>query len=164
MLELDIFFQRRSRRYNKAEIRIGYTTTFWYLKGKTEINRKLSQDRGQLMKNNTLQKPLVYSALVLILFSTLVYLIAGSHEATTFGALQSSFTLVVLGILRTIQWLVAMLIALTACLAFLFALFLGAVSIFDRETAAQMYGSLKNNLLDAVLPCTGQCCPCSSVH
>lgn len=116
------------------------------------------------MKNNTLRKPLVYSALILILFSTLFYLIAGSPEATTFAAVKSSFAMIVLGLFRTIQWLFAMLLALTACLAFLFALFLGAVSIFDREIAAQMYRSLKTGLLDAVLPSAGQCCTCTSAQ
>ena len=112
------------------------------------------------MKHNTLLKPLIYSALVLILFSTLFYLVASSSETTTFGAVQSSCVMIVLGIFRSIQWLIAMLVALTACLAFLFTLFLGAVSLFDREIAAQMYQDLKSNLLNTLLP--GQCCTCTS--
>ena len=111
------------------------------------------------MKNNTLLQPLVYSALILILFSTLFYLVASSPETTTFAALQNSFLMI---IFRAIQWLIAMLIALGACLAFLFAIFLGAVSLFDREVAAQMYQGLKNNLLNTLTP--GQCCTCTSAQ
>ena len=114
------------------------------------------------MKNNTLLQPLVYSALILILFSTLFYLVASSPETTTFAALQNSFLMIIVGIFRAIQWLIAMLIALGACLAFLFAIFLGAVSLFDREVAAQMYQGLKNNLLNTLTP--GQCCTCTSAQ
>ena len=114
------------------------------------------------MINNTLQKPVVYAALILTLFSTLFYLIASSPETTTFAALQNSFILIVVGIFRTIQWLIAMLIALMACLTFLFAIFLGAVSLFDRKVAVHMYQGLKKNLLNALLP--GQCCTCASAQ
>ena len=114
------------------------------------------------MNNNTLLKPLVSSALILMLFSTLFYLIASSPETTTFAALQSSIVMMIVGIFRTIQWLIAMTIAMIFCLAFLFALFLGAVSLFDRAIAAHMYQGLKNNLLNALLP--GQCCTCASVQ
>ena len=112
------------------------------------------------MRNNTLLKPLIHSALILILLSTLFYMIASSPEATACGAIKSSFIIIVISFFSTIQWLTGMLIALIACLAFLFAIFLGAVAIFDLEIAAQMYRSLKTGLLDSVHPLIGQCCTC----
>ncbi|CAK8725021.1 hypothetical protein KKHLCK_15655 [Candidatus Electrothrix laxa] len=93
------------------------------------------------MKNNMLTKPLIQSMLILVLPSLLLYLIASNPEATVW----SSFGLIVIGILRTIQWVIAMTIALLACLAFLFALFFGAVALFDREVSAKMFGNLKQS-------------------
>ncbi|MDU9047532.1 MAG: hypothetical protein Q3M30_01690 [Candidatus Electrothrix sp. Rat3] len=106
------------------------------------------------MKNNMLQKPLILSVLILSLLSTLIYLIAGNPEATVW----SSFGLIIMGILRTIQWIIAMALALLVCLAFLFALFFGAVALFDRNTSAKMFHNLKAFLLSGLLPFTGQCC------
>ncbi|MDU9047533.1 MAG: hypothetical protein Q3M30_01695 [Candidatus Electrothrix sp. Rat3] len=91
------------------------------------------------MKNNMLVKPLIQSMLILAFPSLLLYLIAGNPEATVW----SSLDLIVIGILRTIQWIIAMSLALLVCLAFLFALFFGAVALFDREVSAKMFGNLK---------------------
>jgi len=106
------------------------------------------------MKNNMLQKPLILSVLILTLLSTLIYLIAGNPEATVW----SSFGLIIMGIFRTIQWIIAMTLALLVCLAFLFAVFFGAVALFDRNTSAKMFHNLKAFLLSGLLPFTGQCC------
>ncbi|MCI5139316.1 MAG: hypothetical protein D3922_13105 [Candidatus Electrothrix sp. AR1] len=92
------------------------------------------------MKNNMLVKPLIQSMPVLALPSLLLYLIAGSPEATAW----SSLGMIVLGGLRTLQWIIAMALALIVCLAFLFAIFFGAVALFDREVSARMYGNLKH--------------------
>ncbi|MCI5124294.1 MAG: hypothetical protein D3925_07415 [Candidatus Electrothrix sp. AR5] len=92
------------------------------------------------MENNMLKKPLIQSALILALPSLLLYLIASSPEATVW----SSLGMIALGGLRTIQWIIAMALALLICLAFLFAIFFGAVALFDRETSARMYGNLKH--------------------
>ncbi|RWX51627.1 hypothetical protein VU01_11053 [Candidatus Electrothrix marina] len=110
------------------------------------------------MKNNMLQKPLILSVLILTLLSTLIYLIAGNPEATVW----SSFGLIIMGIFRTIQWIIAMTLALLVCLAFLFAVFFGAVALFDRNTSAKMFHNLKAFLLSGLLPFTGQCC-CSNI-
>ena len=106
------------------------------------------------MKNNTLLKPLSYSAIVLALFSLLLYLIAGSPEATVW----STFGLIIMGTLRTMQWIIAMTLALIVCLAFLFAIFFGAVALFDRETSAKMYRNLKTLLFSWLPSFTEQCC------
>ncbi|WPD22798.1 MAG: hypothetical protein SD837_21760 [Candidatus Electrothrix scaldis] len=110
------------------------------------------------MKNKTLLKPLLYSVLILILLGTMVYQIAGNPEASVFNSLASAIGILFMGIVRTIQWLFAMLIALAVCLAFLFALFLGAIALFDKVIAAQMYQNLKSTLLGATAPFTGACC------
>ncbi|MGB5685897.1 MAG: hypothetical protein WBM35_08800 [Candidatus Electrothrix sp.] len=111
------------------------------------------------MKNNTLLKPLINSVIVLALFSMLMYLITGSPEAT----IWSSFGMIVMGVLRTLQWIIAMLLALLVCLAFLFAIFFGAVALFDREISSKMYGNLKTLLLSGLASFTGQCC-CTSAQ
>ena len=109
------------------------------------------------MKNNMLKKPLISSVLILALLSTLLYLLAGNPEATVW----SSLGVMIRGILRSVQWLIAMLLALIACLAFLFAVFFGAVALFDRETAARMYQNFKTVLMTWTSACTGACTvPC----
>ncbi len=85
-------------------------------------------------------KPLIQSMLVLALPSLLLYLIASNPEATAW----SSLGMIVMGGLRTLQWIIAMALALLVCLAFLFAIFFGAVALFDRQVSARMYGNLKH--------------------
>ncbi|MCI5140675.1 MAG: hypothetical protein D3909_02890, partial [Candidatus Electrothrix sp. ATG1] len=119
-----------------------------------KITRYSARKKEGHMKNNTLLKPLTYSALILLLLSTLLYLTGDHPEATVW----SSMGLILLGILRTVQWLIAMALALLACLAFLFALFLGAVALFNREVSAQMYHNLKTTLLSSLIPLTEKCC------
>jgi hypothetical protein len=111
------------------------------------------------MKKNMLSKPISYSILVLALFSLLLYLIAGNPEATVW----SSLGVIIMGVLRTIQWIIAMALALLACLAFLFTIFFGAVALFDRNTSAKMYGNLKTLLLSWFPSFTEQCC-CTSAQ
>ena len=111
------------------------------------------------MKNNILIKPISYSIIILALFSLLLYLTAGGPEATVW----SSLGMIVTGILRTIQWVIAMLLALLVCLAFLFAVFFGAVALFNRDTSAEMYRNLKILLFSWLLPSAGECC-CTSVQ
>ncbi|WP_339136339.1 MAG: hypothetical protein WGN25_00415 [Candidatus Electrothrix sp. GW3-4] len=110
------------------------------------------------MKTNTLFKPFILSVLILVSFSTLLYLITGSPEASTCGAVMSSLGMIVLGILRAIQWIIAMTVALLFCLAFLIALFLGAIALSNRNAAAKMYGSLKTLLLSWLPSFSGRCC------
>jgi predicted nucleic acid-binding Zn-ribbon protein len=111
------------------------------------------------MKNNILLKPLILSVLVLSSFSLLIYLIVGSPEAS----LWSSLGTILVGIFRTIQWLLAMTLALAVCLAFLCAVFFGAVALFDRKVAAKMFQGLQESLPDWVpsLP-EGCCTSCAS--
>ncbi|CAK8725019.1 hypothetical protein KKHLCK_15650 [Candidatus Electrothrix laxa] len=112
------------------------------------------------MKKNMLLKPLINSVLILALFSLLMYLITGSPEATVWSSLGA----IVMGVLRTIQWIIAMTLALLVCLAFLFALFFGAVALFDRKTSAKMYGNLKTVMLSWLPSFTGQCCSSTSAQ
>jgi predicted nucleic acid-binding Zn-ribbon protein len=106
------------------------------------------------MKNNTLIKPLILSMLVLAPFSLLLYLIASSPEATVW----SSIGLMIMGIFRTIQWLLALIVALALCLAFLFAIFFGAVALFDREASAKMFQGFQDSLPDWVPSLPEACC------
>jgi hypothetical protein len=112
------------------------------------------------MKNNILIKPISYSVLILVLFSLLLYLTAGGPETTVW----SSLGMIVTGIFRMIQWIIAMTLALLVCLAFLFAIFFGAVAIFDRKTSAGMYRNLKTLLFSRLLPLAGECCCCTSAQ
>lgn len=110
------------------------------------------------MKNNTLLKPLILSVLVLTAFSLSMYLIAGNPEAT----LWSFLGMIIVGIFRTIQWLLALTIALALCLAFLFAIFFGAVALFDRESSARMFKNFLDSLPGWVPSLPEACCSSSA--
>lgn len=116
------------------------------------------------MKNKNLSKPLILSVLILFLLSMLVYLIAGHSEGSTFSAVISSIGMLFMGIIRATQWLIAMSLALAVCLAFLFAIFLGAVALFNKDVSASMFNNLKTTLFGWLPQCTTEnnaqkCCP-----
>ncbi len=110
------------------------------------------------MKNNMLYKSLISSILVLLAFSTLLYLVAGSPEATPWSSLGA----IIMGIFKMIQWLIAMTMALVICLVVLFAIFLGAVALFDRKAAASMFQNLMASLPSWIPLCGEGCCSSSA--
>ena len=110
------------------------------------------------MKNNMLYKPLIFSIFVLFVFSTLLYMVAGSPEAT----LWSSLGAIIMGIIKTIQWLIAMTMALVICLVVLFAIFFGAVALFERKAAASMLQNFMASLPSWVPQCGVGCCSSSA--
>ncbi|XOF33301.1 MAG: hypothetical protein ACL93V_15050 [Candidatus Electrothrix sp. YB6] len=114
------------------------------------------------MKNNTLQKPLINSAIILVLLTLLLHLTGSSPEATIWGSLG----LVIMTVLKALQWLIGMTFAVLFCLLVLFAIFFGAVALFDPAVSSRMYNDLlqflKSQLL-AALSTSGQCgCPVQS--
>ena len=98
------------------------------------------------MKTNVLRGPLIKSAIVLIIFSLLVYLTA----AQTGGNVWSALGTLVIGIFRTIQSAVGLVIGLIVCLAVLIGIFFGAVALFDRSSASRMYEGLRQTVADQV--------------
>ncbi len=92
------------------------------------------------MKTNVLRGPLIKSAIVLIIFSLLVYLTAAQPGGNVWSALGT----IIVGIFRTIQFAIGLLIGVAVCLAVLIGIFLGAVAIFDRSSASRMYEGLRH--------------------
>ncbi|MCI5128336.1 MAG: hypothetical protein D3907_07505, partial [Candidatus Electrothrix sp. AUS3] len=101
---------------------------------------------------------LISSILVLLAFSTLLYLVAGSPEATPWSSLGA----IIMAIFKMIQWLIAMTMALVICLVVLFAIFFGAVALFDRKAAASMFQNLMASLPSWVPLCGEGCCSSSA--
>jgi len=91
------------------------------------------------MKSNVMRGPLLKAGAVLLVFTLLVYFTSTSAE----GSVWSSIAMIVVGAIRLVQWAIGMVIGLVFCLAVLIGIFLGAVAMVNRESAAQMYSSLK---------------------
>ena len=92
-----------------------------------------------MMKTNMMRAPLIKSGLVLLLFVLLAYLTSASPD----GGVLGSLGLIIIGIVRFIQWSIAMVIGLAVSIAFLIGVFLFAVSLVNKETAADMYQATK---------------------
>jgi hypothetical protein len=78
------------------------------------------------MKANALRKPLINTAVVLVFFIVLLSISIANPATTALG----SFGLIILAGLRALQLFVGLSVALIFCLAFLFAIFFGAVATF----------------------------------
>ena len=100
------------------------------------------------MKANMMRTPLLKSAVVLLFLVILVYLTSASPE----GSVLNSVGQIIIGAFRLVQWAIAMAIGLTVSIAFLFGVFLFAVFLVNRESAAAMYQSLKGSIAILLQP------------
>ena len=119
------------------------------------------------MKTNMMRAPLIKSAIVLLIFVLLAYLTSSSPE----GGVLNSVGLIIIGAFRLVQWAIAMAIGLAVCIAFLIGIFLFAVSLVNKETAASMYEGVKCSISELCRPlfsCLGsfQCkdAQCAPAH
>ena len=106
------------------------------------------------MKANMMRTPLIKSAAVLFGFVLLAYLTSTSPEGSVLG----SVGLIIIGAFRLVQWALAMAIGLAVCIAVLVGIFLFAVSLVNKETAATMYAGIKRSVtgfLASVCSCLG---------
>jgi len=101
-----------------------------------------------MMKTNMMRAPLIKSGLVLLLFVLLAYLTSASPD----GGVLGSLGLIIIGIVRFIQWSIAMVIGLAVSIAFLIGVFLFAVSLVNKETAADMYQATKISVAEILRP------------
>ena len=94
------------------------------------------------MKQNIMRGPLLKAGLVLLIFTLLVYFTSTSAE----GSVWSSITMIFVGAINLVKWALGMIIGLGVCLAVLIGIFLGAVAMVNKESAAGMYAALKGTL------------------
>ncbi|MCL1979968.1 MAG: hypothetical protein FWG62_02695 [Proteobacteria bacterium] len=94
------------------------------------------------MKDNTMRAPLLKAGAVLLVFVLLVSLTSASPDASGLNP----FLQIIIGAFRLVQWAIAMAIGLSFCIAFLIGIFLFAVFLVNRETAASMYQAVKKNV------------------
>lgn len=90
------------------------------------------------MKTNTLRKPLLWTTGILAFLLVMLAIKIANPEATLLG----SIGLILLTVLRSLQWLLALSLGVLFCLIFLFAVFFGAVGLASKKEAARMYGEL----------------------
>jgi len=100
------------------------------------------------MKENMMRTPLIKSAVVLLFFVLLAYLTSASPE----GSVMNSVGLIIIGAFRFVQWLIAMAIGLAVCIAFLIGIFLFAVYLVNKESAATMYAGVKCSVATLCAP------------
>lgn len=99
------------------------------------------------MNNNVLRKPLLNTAVVFTFFIGLLAVSIAHPEATVF----QSIGLLIQAVLRAVQLLLGLSLALAFCVAVLIGIFLGAVFLFNKETAASMYAELRQTLTSWLL-------------
>lgn len=95
------------------------------------------------MNANMMRTPLIKSAVVLLVFVLLAYLTSASPE----GGVLGSVGMIIIGAFRLVQWAFAMVIGLAVCIAFLIGIFLFAVALVNKETAASMYEGVKRSII-----------------
>jgi|GEM_PF-760829 uncharacterized protein YoxC len=95
------------------------------------------------MKANVLRAPLINSAIVLVIFSLLVYFTSTSPEGSVWTSIGTLFVVA----FTTIQWVFALSIGLLISLAVLFGIFFGAVAMVNPASASRMYDGLCQTLL-----------------
>lgn len=106
---------------------------------------------GRPMKSNQLRLPLISSAILLAVFSLLVYFTLTSPE----GSFFNSFGSIVVLLLRTVQLAIGLVLGLGICLAVLIGIFLGAVALVDPASSARMYENFRQTLLSWLSPLAG---------
>ena len=100
------------------------------------------------MDANMMRTPLIKSGAVLLVLVLLAYLTSASPE----GSVLNSVGLIIIGAFRFVQWLIAMAIGVSFCIAVLIGIFLFAISRIDNELAASMYSKTKVSVAALLAP------------
>ena len=106
---------------------------------------------GRPMKSNQLRSPLISSAILLAVFSLIVYFTLTSPEGSVFN----SFGSIVVLLLRTIQLTIGLALALIVSLAVLIGIFLGAVALVNPSASSRMYEGLRQTIRSWLTPLAG---------
>ena len=96
------------------------------------------------MKTNGLRTPLIYSAILLLFVSLIVYLTTVSPGGSIFGSLGT----IIVGFFRLIQTIIGLLFGVLVSLAVLVGIFFGAVALIDRRKASSMFEGLRTVIAD----------------
>lgn len=94
------------------------------------------------MNKHFLLAPVIKAGLLVLLLLVLLALKMQDPAITLVDALG----LIVLTAFKAVQWAVAIILSLVFSLAFLIAVFLGAVALFNPETASAMYQKIRQHL------------------
>ena len=106
------------------------------------------------MKTTMMRAPLYKAAAVLLFFVILAYLTSASPD----GGVLNSVGQIIIGAFRFVQWIIAMAIGLTFSIAVLTGIFLFAVSLVNKASAAAMYQTLKATIMSLCQPVFSRCC------
>jgi len=106
------------------------------------------------MKNNDFKAPLTQSAAVIGGVIVLMLIVASSGAGAAGGGVLAG----IIGVGKTILFLIGLGISLAICIAILVGIFLGAVAMTSPEQARQMYADLKKNFALSVI----SLCSCPS--
>lgn len=101
------------------------------------------------MKNSEFRGPLFQSAAVLAGVIILAMIAASSGAGSAGGGILA----VIVGIGKTILFVIGLAVGLGVSIALLIAIFLAAVAMVSPEQASQMYSDLKKNFAKSILTC-----------
>ncbi len=91
------------------------------------------------MKNSMLRAPLIKSAVLLAVFSLIIYLTISSPEGSVWNSLQA----VLYTVFKAAQLGVGLVLALALCFAVLGGIFFGCVAMISTDSARRMYNDLQ---------------------
>lgn len=106
------------------------------------------------MKPTMMRAPLYKAGAVLLFFVILAYLTSASPD----GGVLNSIGQIIIGAFRFVQWSIAMVIGLTFSIAVLIGIFLFAVSLVNKASAAAMYQTLKASVMNLCQPLFSRYC------
>jgi len=106
------------------------------------------------MKPTMMRAPLYKAGAVLLFFVILAYLTSASPD----GGVLNSIGQIIIGAFRFVQWSIAMVIGLTFSIAVLIGIFLFAVSLVNKASAAAMYQTLKASVMNLCQPVFSRYC------
>jgi archaellum component FlaC len=93
----------------------------------------------QSMKNSMLRAPLIKSAVLLAVFSLIIYLTISSPEGSVWSSLQAIFYTV----FKAAQLGVGLILALALCFAVLGGIFFACVAMVSTDSARKMFHNLR---------------------
>ena len=106
------------------------------------------------MKPTMMRAPLYKAGAVLLFFVILAYLTSASPD----GGVLNSIGQIIIGAFRFVQWSIAMVIGLTFSIAVLIGIFLFAVFLVNKASAAAMYQALKASVMNLCQPVFSRYC------
>ncbi len=94
------------------------------------------------MKTRELRKPLIQSAIVLVVIVFLISMVGGSESTSFLGMISS----IIMGIIKTVWFIIILPIAIIVGIACLIGVYFAAVALYSMEDAKKLWGQLLESI------------------